>query len=109
MQTPIQIRIASARGELLNVIEKIENEQGLPSCIMDGVMSGILSDLREADKMELLNINVALQREHDEEAKKLKEELEEAKKAAKKVLPEAEMEEKKCDKVKQETTPKKIK
>ena len=84
MQTTIQERIACARGELLNAMQKIETEQELPSCIMDGILSGILADLRETDKMELLNVNIALKQEHDEEIKKLSSELEEAKKAAKK-------------------------
>lgn len=109
MQTTIQERIACARGELLNAMQKIETEQELPSCIMDGILSGILADLRETDKMELLNVNIALKREHDEEIKKISSELEEAKKAAKKVLPEAEETERENDTGKQETTPKKNK
>lgn len=109
MQTTIQERIACARGELLNAMRKIETEQELPSCIMDGILSGILADLRETDKMELLNVNIALKQEHDEEIKKLSSELEEAKKAAKKVLPEAEETEQENDTGKQETTPKKNK
>lgn len=107
MQTTIQERIACARGELLNAMQKIETEQELPSCIMDGILSGILADLRETDKMELLNVNIALKQEHDEEIKKLSSELEEAKKAAKKVLPEETEQEN--DTGKQETTPKKNK
>lgn len=109
MQTTIQERIACARGELLNAMQKIETEQELPSCIMDGILSGILADLRETDKMELLNVNIALKQEHDEEIKKLSSELEEAKKAAKKVLPETEETEQENDTGKQETTPKKNK
>ena len=109
MQTTIQERIACARGELLNAMQKIETEQELPSCIMDGILSGILADLRETDKMELLNVNIALKQEQDEEIKKLSSELEEAKKASKKVLPEAEETEQENDTGKQETTPKKNK
>ena len=109
MQTTIQERIACARGELLNAMQKIETEQELPSCIMDGILSGILADLRETDKMELLNVNIALKQEHDEEIKKLSSELEEAKKKKKKVLPEAEETEQENDTGKQETTPKKNK
>lgn len=109
MQTTIQERIACARGELLNAMQKIETEQELPSCIMDGILSGILADLRETDKMELLNVNIALKQEHDEEIKKISSELEEAKKAAKKVLPETEETEQENDTGKQETTPKKNK
>lgn len=109
MQTTIQERIACARGELLNAMQKIETEQELPSCIMDGILSGILADLRETDKMELLNINIALKQEHDEEIKKISSELEEAKKAAKKVLPEVEETEQENETGKQETTPKKNK
>lgn len=81
MNTPIGIRIECAKGELLNAMQKIQQEQNLPPCIMDGVISSILADVRSESKIEIINETNAMMREKNEE-------LDKAKKAAKKVIEE---------------------
>jgi len=81
MNTPLPIRIESARGEILNALERIRVHHDLPACIIDGILSSVLADVREEQKMEIINGSNQVIRE-------LSNELEKAKAAAKKVLPE---------------------
>ena len=88
MNTPIAIRIECAKGEILNALSNIQQTHDLPPCIMDGVLSSVLSQVRSEAKIELINATNAMLREKNEE-------LEKAKAAAKKVLrTEPEQEEK---------------
>lgn len=86
METPIEVRIECARGEILNAVERIGREQGLPVMVVDGVISSVLSEIRAQGEMELINAYVALKKESEAKIGELNGELEEAKKAAKKVL-----------------------
>lgn len=79
MQTPISMRIECARGEILNAMQNIQQRFELPPCIMDGVISSVLAEVRSEAKIELINATNAIMREKNEE-------LEAAKVAAKKVL-----------------------
>lgn len=79
MQTPISIRIECAKGEILNAMETIQKRHALPPCIMDGVLSSVLAEVRSEAKIELINATNAMMKEKNEE-------LEKAKVAAKKVL-----------------------
>lgn len=86
MNVPIEIRIECARGEILNAVEKITREQGLPAAVIDGVISSVLEEIRGQEKMELVNAFNKLRAEKEEEINALNEELQKAKAAAKKVL-----------------------
>ena len=86
MNVPIEVRIECARGEILNAVEKITREQGLPAAVIDGVISSVLEEIRGQEKMELVNAFNKLRAEKDEEINALNEELQKAKAAAKKVL-----------------------
>ena len=76
MNTPIAVRIECAKGEILNAMETIQTKHALPPCIMDGVISSVLAEVRSEAKIELINSTNAMMAEKDEE-------LEKAKKAAK--------------------------
>ena len=78
-QTPIAVRIECAKGEILNAMETIQKRHALPPCIMDGVLSSVLAEVRSEAKIELINSTNAMMASKDEE-------LEKAKKAAKRVL-----------------------
>ena len=79
MNTPIAVRIECAKGEILNAMETIQTKHALPPCIMDGVLSSVLAEVRSEAKIELINSTNAMMAEKDEE-------LEKAKKAAKRTL-----------------------
>ena len=79
MNTPIAVRIECAKGEILNAMETIQTKHALPPCIMDGVLSSVLAEVRREAKIELINSTNAMMAEKDEE-------LEKAKKAAKRTL-----------------------
>ena len=77
MNTPIAVRIECAKGEILNAMEAIQTKHA--PCIMDGVLSSVLAEVRSEAKIELINSTNAMMAEKDEE-------LEKAKKAAKRTL-----------------------
>jgi hypothetical protein len=79
MQTHISVQIECAKGEIMNAIQRIQTAHGLPPCIMDGVLSSVLAEVRSEAKIELINATNAMMREQNEE-------LEKAKAAAKTVL-----------------------
>ena len=55
MNTPIAVRIECAKGEILNAMETIQKRHALPPCIMDGVLSSVLAEVRSEAKIELRN------------------------------------------------------
>lgn len=79
MNTPIAVRIECAKGEILNAMATIQKRHALPPCIMDGVLSSVLAEVRSEAKIELINSTNTMMAEKNEE-------LEKAKKAAKRVL-----------------------
>ena len=79
MNTPLAVRIECAKGEILNAMETIQKRHALPPCIMDGVLSSVLAEVRSEAKIELINSTNTMMAEKNEE-------LEKAKKAAKRVL-----------------------
>lgn len=79
MNIPIAVKIECAKGEILNAMEAIQKKHGLPPCIMDGVLSSVLAEVRSEAKIELINSTNAMMAEKNEE-------LEKAKAAAKKVI-----------------------
>lgn len=81
MNRPLQITIENARGEILNALERIRIQYNLPACIVEGILSSVLADIRAEQKIEIINGSNKMIRE-------LSEELDKAKEAAKKVLPE---------------------
>ena len=85
MNIPLAMKVECARGEVLNALESIIRQHGLPPCILDGILSSVLVEIRSETKMELVNATNQIIAEKNEE-------LEKAKVEAKKVL-EAELEE----------------
>lgn len=79
MNAPIAIKIECAKGEMMNTMQNIQNKYALPPCIMDGVISSILENVRAESKLELLNSANAMLEETNKE-------LERAREEAKKVL-----------------------
>ena len=79
MQIPISVRIECAKGEILNAMGEIQRKHALPPCIMDGVISSVLAEVRSEAKVELINATNAMMTEKNEE-------LETAKAAAKRTL-----------------------
>lgn len=79
MELQIAIKIECAKGEILNALERIRRQYDLPPCIVDGILSSVLAEVRSEEKIELINATNAMMREKNEE-------LEKAKAAAKKVL-----------------------
>lgn len=62
--------------EEINIkINEIINEKNIPACLIEGILMGIVSDVREQKNAELF-----------EDIKKMREELKEAKAAAKKTI-----------------------
>lgn len=45
-QGKLPIRIECAKGEILNAMETIQKRHALPPCIMDGVLSSVLAEVR---------------------------------------------------------------
>lgn len=77
--TPISVKVECARGEIMNAIQRIQTAHNMPPCLIDGVLSSVLADVRAEAKLELINATNTMMREQQEE-------LEKAKAAAKKVL-----------------------
>ena len=76
---PISIRIECAKAEINNALNNIKNNYALPPCIMEGIISHALAEIRSETKIELVNATDAMIREKNEE-------LQEEKAAAKKTL-----------------------
>ncbi|MBS6194255.1 MAG: hypothetical protein KH828_01560 [Clostridiales bacterium] len=79
MINDIAIRIECARGEILNALREIRRQYSLHPCIVDGILSSVLAEVRSEEKIELINETNAMMQEKNEE-------LEKAKSAAKRVL-----------------------
>lgn len=79
MNTPIAIKIECAKGEIMNAMQQIQDKYAMPPCIVDGVISSVLAEVRAESKLELINATSAVMQETEEELAK-------AKAAAKKVL-----------------------
>ena len=50
MNTPLAVRIECAKGEILNAMETIQKRHALPPCIMDGVLSSVLAEVRSEER-----------------------------------------------------------
>lgn len=57
MNTPLAVRIECAKGEILNAMETIQKRHALPPCIMDGVLSSVLAEVRSEAKIETHKLN----------------------------------------------------
>ena len=86
MSVPIEIKIESARGEIINTVERMSQEYGLPAVIIDGILSSVLEDIRNQEKLGLAKAFNKIQLEKNAEIENLEKELKKAKAAAKKVL-----------------------
>lgn len=64
----------------MNALNHIQTNHALPPCIIDGILSSVLAEVRAEEKLELINAANAMMKEVNED-------LDKAKAAAKKVLP----------------------
>lgn len=62
MNDPIQIKIECAKGELLNVVNKMNVEMGLPPCIIEGIIGTILADIRSQQSIDLINAYIDIKK-----------------------------------------------
>ena len=67
MNEPIQIKIECAKGELLNAINKINVEMGLPPCIIEGILGTVLSEIRSQQSIDLINAYVEIKKSVEKE------------------------------------------
>lgn len=66
-ERPLVLVMEDAKNVLLNTVITIKEQTGLPSSILDGILSGILADLRKDSCSE---ISLAAARERQEMMKK---------------------------------------
>ena len=66
-ERPLVLVMEDAKNVLLNTVITIKEQTGLPSSILDGIVSGILADLRKDSCSE---ISLAAARERQELMKK---------------------------------------
>lgn len=66
-ERPLVLVMEDAKNVLLNTVITIKEQTGLPSPILDGIVSGILADLRKDSCSE---ISLAAARERQELMKK---------------------------------------
>ena len=66
-ERPLVLVMEDAKNVLLNTVITIKEQTGLPSSILDGIVSGILADLRKDSCSE---ISLAAVRERQELMKK---------------------------------------
>lgn len=64
---PLVLVIEDAKNVLMNTVVTVKEQTGLPSSILDGILSGILADLRKDSCSE---ISLAAARERKELMKK---------------------------------------
>lgn len=64
---PLVLVIEDAKNVLMNTVVTVKEQTGLPSSILDGILSGILADLRKDSCSE---ISLAAARERQELMKK---------------------------------------
>lgn len=53
-QTPLSVVLAEARKEMMKATNGIMLKFGVPACVMDGIVSGILADIRAQSGAELI-------------------------------------------------------
>jgi hypothetical protein len=75
----IETGIERAKIQLNKAVENIRNEYGMPYFILEGIIKGVLADVREKEKRGILE-------ESEKKISELRWELEKAKAAAKKVF-----------------------
>lgn len=83
MEIPIAIKIECARGEIVSAVAMAKLKYELPSCIISGIISSVLADIRAEEKIEVINATNEMLGEKNKE-------LEKAASAAKAVLHESE-------------------
>lgn len=66
-ERPLVLVMEDAKNVLLNTVITVKEQTGLPSSILDGIVSGILADLRKDSCSE---ISLAAARERQELMKK---------------------------------------
>lgn len=70
MEQPLIIKLESAKGEIMNSLQTIQSKYNFPACILDGILSQILSEIRAEEKIELINANNQMIKSIEEDNKK---------------------------------------
>lgn len=52
--TPLSVVLAEAQKEMMKATNGVMLKLGVPACIMDGIVSSILADIRAQSKAELI-------------------------------------------------------
>ncbi len=55
MEETLIIKLEKARGELLNVLQNIQERYNFPAYILDNVLTQILNDIKSQEKIEIIN------------------------------------------------------
>lgn len=53
-QPPLSMVLQSARMEMLKATNGVMQSYGLPPCLMDGIVTGLLADIRAQSSSELV-------------------------------------------------------
>lgn len=53
-QPPLSMVLQSARMDMLKAANSVMQTYGLPPCLMDGIVSGLLADIRAQAQAELI-------------------------------------------------------
>lgn len=53
-QPPLSVVLQSARMEMLKAANEVMQTYGLPPCLMDGIVSGLLADIRMQSASEIV-------------------------------------------------------
>ena len=54
MNPPLSLVLQKARMEMIKVTNDVMQAYGLPPCLMDGIISGLLADVRAQSSSELV-------------------------------------------------------
>jgi hypothetical protein len=65
---PLSLELQLARMELLKAVNEIMQAYSLPPCLLDGVVTGILSDIRMQSSSELVR-DIQIAQSQSEEQK----------------------------------------
>ena len=68
MELPISLKIANAKGKILNCVNMASVEYNLPAFILEGIVADVLAETRSQAKIEVLNdFNLLLEKKNDKQ------------------------------------------
>lgn len=54
-QVPLSVMMESAKGKLTTAFSQVAQETHLPAYLLEGIVAGILADIRSQKNMEIVN------------------------------------------------------